>query len=431
MQPLRRVSAFAARLMRSRLGTMAVATAVITPTLLVLLSASVNFVRAEHSKQKLQAAIDSAALTLARTASADLEPRAVVQSYINANLRTGPLSPDNVTFTVAVEAGQNGRSVDIATTATVDLFYADAFDIDNITFKLYSSSKYAVQNIEVAMVLDISQSMKGSKITNMKAATRDFLDIVLKDEQAVEFTRVNIIPYAGSTQLGDGFEDYLHVSEDPMNWSGCLDTRAEIMNDGGLEEGAYIDVPAEDWRWGNGSKYFWCPPSSSQVQFHWNDLEALKLYTDAMQMGDGTGTDIAIAWGLKSLSPTWRGKLPGGDPELPSDYSQETLKVLLVMTDGDITGQSRVAEWTPEKKNTWVYKGGNAQKNFTNVCEEAKGKTNLVVYTVGFELKKEKMTNLLRDCATSHNHFFEAEGTEISEVFSFIARELSALRLTN
>ena len=419
------------RLLCERRGTIALAAAVFTPTLFVLISASVNFVRAEHSKQTLQAALDSAALTLARTQSSDLDPDEVVRSYIEANLSSGPLSPDDVTFTVTVEAGQNGRSADIVAQADIDLFFAEGFAIDDIAFKLYSSSMYAVQNIEVALVLDISQSMKGSRITNMKLATREFLDIVLKDEEAIEFTRVNIIPYAGSTQLGEGFEDYLKAEEDPNDWSGCLDTRAEIMDDQTVDDGAYNDVPAEDWRWGNGSIYFWCPPASSTVQFHRNDLDALKLYTDAMEMGDGTGTDIAVAWGLKSLSPSWRGLLPGGDPALPSDYSDDTLKVMLVMTDGGITGQSRVKEWLPEKKNQWAYNKNQAQKNFTAVCDEAKSKTNLLVYTVGFELNNQKMTDLLRDCATSDDHFFEADGTQISDVFSFIARELSPVRLTN
>ncbi|GAA0298651.1 TadE/TadG family type IV pilus assembly protein [Rhodovulum strictum] len=75
---------------------------------------------------------------------------------------------------------------------------------------------------------------------------------------------------------------------------------------------------------------------------------------------------------------------------------------------------------------------GNATKNarLQEICNAAK-KQNILVYTIGFEVGKDsEEERVLRSCATTVNHFFLADGLNLSDTFGAIASSLNQLRLT-
>ena len=53
----------------------------------------------------------------------------------------------------------------------------------------------------------------------------------------------------------------------------------------------------------------------------------------------------------------------------------------------------------------------------------------MTVYTIGFETSTAGSA-ALADCASSPSHFFNAAGTQISEVFAAIASDITQLKLT-
>lgn len=425
MKPPKPSASRRAALLTARSGAIALTTAFLAIPLMIAVIAGVNFARAEIAKERLQTALDSAALTLARELDDSDNPRAVVQAYLDANLK-GVLTPEDVTFTVSVDDALNGKTAKIRASATVDILFAKFYGFDDISFALGSEAAFALQDIEVSLVLDVSGSMNGARLANMKQAAKDFLDILLADNQPISRTFVNVIPYSGNVHLGSGFTDYLDPSVSAATFSGCLDTGSEIMDDALIAEDAYAEIDPSYIRWG-GFGNTWCPPDTAAAQFHRNDREPLKTFIENMDMGDGTGTDVAIAWGLKTLSPSWRGQLPGGQTDRPSDYGQGAVKALIVMTDGRITDQ-----WRPDGSggHTQAYNRSTAETNFTNVCNLAKSRPGLTVYAVGFEVPNASMLTLLRNCATDEAKYFETSGTGLSDVFSLIARQLTELRLT-
>ncbi len=63
-----------------------------------------------------------------------------------------------------------------------------------------------------------------------------------------------------------------------------------------------------------------------------------------------------------------------------------------------------------------------------DICTAAKA-NGVLIYAIGFEAPTASQ-NLLRACATTASHYFNVEGTQISQAFSAIAADINRLRLT-
>ncbi|TCO72868.1 TadE/TadG family type IV pilus assembly protein [Rhodovulum euryhalinum] len=75
---------------------------------------------------------------------------------------------------------------------------------------------------------------------------------------------------------------------------------------------------------------------------------------------------------------------------------------------------------------------GNSTKNsrLANMCRAAKDK-DILVYTIGFEVGKGSAAEtVMRNCASTINHFFLADGMNLSDVFGAIASSINQLKLT-
>jgi hypothetical protein len=56
--------------------------------------------------------------------------------------------------------------------------------------------------LELSVMLDVSGSMAGQKIIDMKAAAQDFLDIVMPNDLAVDNRRVGLVPFSERVNIG-------------------------------------------------------------------------------------------------------------------------------------------------------------------------------------------------------------------------------------
>lgn len=57
-------------------------------------------------------------------------------------------------------------------------------------------------NIEVSLVLDITGSMAGQRVTDLKAAAKEFVDIVVRDDQSEWYSKVALAPYSMAVNAG-------------------------------------------------------------------------------------------------------------------------------------------------------------------------------------------------------------------------------------
>jgi len=180
---------------------------------------------------------------------------------------------------------------------------------------------------------------------------------------------------------------------------------------------------------------FDCPsarvlPLSDQKQ---DILDAI----DDMNASGATNIHMGAIWGFRVVSPTE----PFNEGR---DYDPDTLKALIIMTDGENTmyssgnmnGASYYSPYGfPYNGRIGAVGWSNAQlrgemNNRTiESCNNAKAE-NIVVYTIGLNPPNATTQSMLEDCASSlAQAFFPAAPSELDDVFAEIANNLSSLRL--
>ncbi len=155
----------------------------------------------------------------------------------------------------------------------------------------------------------------------------------------------------------------------------------------------------------------------------------------------GTMGHIGLVWGWRMLSPRWRGLW--GSPELPRDYdTSATQKIVVFMTDGengffaglapsgssDYTAYGRVDEVPNMTTSAQTF----LDQKMLKTCTDMKAH-EIEIFTVGLGLSNNaagtQARNLLRTCATSNTHFFDANTTTLLAHFNKIANEIASRRI--
>ncbi|QIG49205.1 hypothetical protein G5V57_16665 [Nordella sp. HKS 07] len=192
-------------------GNVALFTALAALPLLVAAGVAIDVARASRSQTALQVAVDAAALAVASSGKSDLaglseaqkkarqqEMKDMAERFLRTNYAYGgqDLSVQiNVTDEiVSVEATQpypttlmklvGYQTMDLGAHAEVNLQGGIA------------------ENIEIVLVMDITGSMKGSKIESAKAAAKALIQKVLGDKESDDKVRFALVPFAGSVNVG-------------------------------------------------------------------------------------------------------------------------------------------------------------------------------------------------------------------------------------
>jgi hypothetical protein len=233
--------------------------------------------------------------------------------------------------------------------------------------------------------------------------------------------------------------------------SSCLEVdRADFTHSGLPDAGAYAQtghfmkwaISEAEMDWG------WCPEDDTAIVYAQNDEGELHDYIDAIRLHDGTGTHYGIKYGLALLDPDSRDAFGGmaqlPAPLVPAEFADRPLdwtapgsrKFIVLMTDGKVTDQFRPKDiYKPEHMSVHLSNADRKRtttrsenvSDFYAACDAAKAR-DIVVYTIAFETDATGRTEM-RDCATSPSHFYAASGTDIEEVFSSIALNITQLRL--
>ena len=155
----------------------------------------VDVMRFESQRSKLQHTLDQAVL-----AAADLDqlspPAQVVADYFEkAGLTNAEL------LTTVVDEGLNYREVTATAREVMPTQLSHMLGLAEMTAPAASAAEERVDSVEISMVLDVSGSMDGSRITRLRPAAISFVDTVLALSDA-EDVSISIVPYA--TQVAAG-----------------------------------------------------------------------------------------------------------------------------------------------------------------------------------------------------------------------------------
>ncbi|MFC5585525.1 VWA domain-containing protein [Nitratireductor kimnyeongensis] len=215
---------------------------------------AVDYANMSRVRSELQNALDTAALAVAQKGKkiSDSEANSVAYNYLKGNF---PRDFD------ALQVERDGRSVHVTAKVDVDLMFGGIFGKDSMPVNAGSKADVALVSYEIALVLDTTGSMQGSKLRDMKKAVEEMIDNISAQVDNKDRLRFALVPFStfvnvgpqygpefdekGKIKEGTGAQwlDLYGISEIPQlelktgvsrfeafnnlgyEWKGCVETR--------------------------------------------------------------------------------------------------------------------------------------------------------------------------------------------------------------
>jgi Flp pilus assembly protein TadG len=397
-----KVTTLAQRFASEERGTVAVLFGLMFMVLVLMTGVAVDHSRLIHSQSKIAAAADAAALAAGRGLldgrMTDDEIKDMALKYFNENLGAGGKFGDINQVRIAVNRQTGTVTVDVDAELPLTITRVAGFETFDVPVK--SATIFDQKDIELGMALDVTGSMAGQKITDLKLAAKDLVDILLPDGGTQNKIRIGLAPYAAGVNAGA----YAAAVTNNVS-TACVRERA------GAER--FTDATPGASAWIGYTNRMSCP--SATIEPMTTDSDVLKAKIDTFTARGGTAGHLGAAWAWYLVSPEWASVWPSDSR--PVAYSDDkTVKAIILMTDGEFN-------------TAYVAGNGNSPTQAQNLCSEMKGK-NVVVYSIAFQSPADAEA-LLRQCATSADHYFSAsDGETLRTAFQSIATNLNKLRLT-
>ncbi|MFK7745258.1 MAG: pilus assembly protein TadG-related protein [Roseobacter sp.] len=467
-------------------GTITIFACFLVLMMLMICGIAVDLMQNEMTRTKVQNTLDRAVLA-ASDLDQPLPPDDVVDDYFLKAGMAEFLNEVEITPGAQLPA-TNFRIVQASAQTRTRSPYMAMTGVFELPVYSIGTAEETIENTEISLVIDISGSMRNSgKIGNLRTAAKEFIGAVLQGN-AANTTSLSIIPYAGQVNPGRVMFDFaggqpfgsFYINEEgetvpfgqvlrdeegepavdqdgnlvwvPYNeMSSCLEIEPSDFNNINLPSGGYpqtpyfmywpIHAPTMDWGW--------CPQNKSAIRYAQNDIGSLQEFIDDIRLHDGTGTHYGMKYGVALLNPSSNsafielnknGLVPDQFKDRPASFEDDdTRKVIVLMTDGQITDQYRPIVAVDPQNETDDLKGRSGDRTtptkrsknlegFYSMCDKAKDE-NIQIYTIAFEAPSNAVTEM-RNCATAPAYFYNVKGVEISSAFRSIARQINQLRLT-
>lgn len=401
---------------RDERGSIAIIFAIALIPLVGFVGVALDSLRALRAAEVASDALDAAALAAAKAMNEqdldDAELLDVARRYFEANTRTSSVSGEASFTGLSLGTDRRRGAVTLSVATSMPTTFASILHVDRISFTRSTTAVYDQNDLELGLMLDITGSMAGRKIRDLRLAAGDLVDILIPERGGTAAIRVGVAPYAAAVNAGP----YAAAVTGGASRDGCVIERegSHAYDDaaprGGARLGAYPsrDVPRND--------NYGCP--RSQVQPLTSDRSTLHRAIDRLDADGYTAGHLGAAWAWYLVSPEWAGVWPG--ESAPAPYgSRRLIKAVVLMTDG---------EFNTSYRNGRTNRTSDSQAR--NICDEMKAR-DVVVFTVGFDLREAGAIRTLEDCASSpKHHYLAASGEDLRKAFLDIGVKLTNLRLS-
>ncbi len=417
---------------RDESGAMTIFTCFMIFMMVLVCGIGVDLMRNEMERTRLQGVSDRAVLA---AASLDQQrpPEEVVRDYFDKS------GLGSFVSSVDVDETLGARRVTVSAFHNMNTQFMHLVGVDTLPVPALSTAEQFTPNVEISLVLDISQSMlRSGKIENLRPAASDFVDVLLTGD-GNQATTINLVPYAGHVNPGafmfdrlggqrlpvapldearGGIPEHLShgflpagavggVGSDPSiryvhpNVSSCLETTPADATSVGLPSaGVYSQVPHfMNYSFKRGlMDWGWCPhDTETEILYMSSDADVLKDRIANMSMNDGTGTQHAIKYGLGLLDPSSRGDITAliGNGDVDASYSgrpaaysdADTAKYIVLMTDGAIVAQYRPTDELDDQNATVNLSRGSRKAERVITSQK---KTNIQQFLAQCDLAKNR-----------------------------------------
>ncbi|MGJ8621425.1 MAG: pilus assembly protein TadG-related protein [Yoonia sp.] len=487
--------AFLKQFGRDEDGSVIIMTMVLLFVMLIIGGMAVDFMRFESRRASLQSVSDRAVLAASDLGQTE-DPATVAVDFFN---KAG--YGDSIVGAPLVEESPGNRSVRINSQVDVGTFYLRFMGIDTLSAPAMSRAREGTANIEISLIVDISGSMDETvssddpdvngkrRIDLLRDAAIAFVNDLLKDGYE---DRISISLISYSAHVSAGSELYNAITT-----TNPLETWTEEDEDGEEEEFFHLNTntciefdaadfetlafdpdrtyqQVQDITERSGSPL--CPDRSFEGIIPVSqDRAALVDALEKIEPRYTTSIHLGMKWGTLLLDPSMRdviGSLPSVDSAFsglrPSDYGEksDTLKYLILMTDGENVSSNRVKDkyynvypnrilfsedtistltqsgnWRREEGPLRSVRNDLMTQPFTSAQQDTMMQElctlageKMTVYTIAMGAPDHGREEML-DCATKPAHAYSTNFTGengekgIDEIFEAIGQQITALRL--
>jgi Flp pilus assembly protein TadG len=389
-------------------GNITLMMGVLIVPILLGIGAAIDFGHANYVRTVLQGAADAAALAAGTSKDkSDAALQATVEQYLLAN------NADEVVKSITEvkqELDTERGTLTVSVAGTLDTSFMAIAGISSMEVGARSQVNVGSQALEIALVLDNTGSMSGSKIQNLKTAAKNLVTILEQESSSYADIKIGVVPFAeyvniGMAQAGAAWLDTSTLGGAP--WTGCVGSRPS---------------PQDSQPGTSGSDY----PAIAGVPCNvpllplTDNMTNVRSKIDNMVATGNTYIPMGMLWGwnlLDSAEPFTQGR---SKAQLKAVQGR---KALVVMTDGENTISP-----TYPLHDAFVPTVSNDK--LAELCSNVKD-DGIEVYTVSFMVPTVVIKDILTACATTPGQYFDADNSaELQAAFTQIARDLAAVRLT-
>ncbi len=424
-------------------GTVAVLFGLMSVAMVMMIGGAVDMGRWMHAYSQTKSAVDSAVLAGTRTLQVSGGDTALAlttaRNFYKANVEARPsVKGDNIDFQVT----NAGTGIFATGTAYIDTPFLAVASIPRLVLWNEGASKASEavseigggngQKLEISMMLDTTGSMSGEKLSDLKAAAKDLVNIMLPEGGSD--VRVAIAPFAESVRPGSAYLNRVRGSRPSSvklrdkndrlttySLTSCVSERAGAA--------AYTDDAPDGTKVLGAvySKSGSCTPGA-QIMPLTSDKSQLNSLINSLTASGGTAGHLGSAWAWYLLSPKWANVW--STDSRPANYDDpDVKKIAILMTDGEYNTQYDANGLMTSTNNTSSL-NGSSDNQARSVCANMKT-AGIEVYTVGFSLTDNRAIQTLRQCASDASMAYLAQdGEQLRNVFRDIAVKLSPLHLT-
>ncbi len=379
---------------------------------------ALDYGRSITMQSKMQAAADAGVLAAVRAAAIDERTpvgqlKQIARDYFHDNL------PDTGDFQITqfdLIAVGDGYKINATGQIGASLMAAAGFGAIDIAVSSQAETGPG-RPLEVALALDNTGSMSGSKLDSLKSSANILVEKLFKHADDPQFrTKLALVPFAQYVNIGmaNRNKPWLNVPDDYTDssgnhvWNGCAGSRDYPAN---TQDTNYNSDPVP------GIMDVSCPPPVTPLT---NDKALILSKVDEMTASGWTYIPSGLAWAWRTLTS----HAPYNQAKPRNEMRVEGgIKAIVLMTDGANTRAPSYPDHNSE--NTTL-----ANTLTDELCTAVKDES-ITVYTIAFEVTDTPIKTLLQACATKTSYYFDAQNADqLATAFETIAGELALLRLT-
>ena len=298
--------------------------------LVVIAGAAFDVSRTVNAREKLSYAIDAAALSVAADLSTsvmtDDEITEAIADSFRANLEGAEFLDDAIDNLDFVVDAENGTIV-VTSSAMLATYFIDfggygmeALGPEVLSFGASAQVTYSRFDVELALVLDVTGSMRNDMDT-LREAADGLVDILIPADTAEEDSkvRISLVPYSQGVNLGTyadvvkgddyGYSDGSDCVTERQDYDDGSDTYEVKYTDDPYNYYDETDPPPKATFYGGGSNN--CSSDSEMIPLT-SDRDVLVDAIADLDDNGGTAGQTGVVWGWNSLSPNYSDVWPAG-----------------------------------------------------------------------------------------------------------------------